>query len=452
MRLTHVISMLLIGVVAVLAGAASQRYSISADWTQGNRNSLTHASQRVLAALDAGPIRLTAYIYPGPQRAEVRQQLARYTRASSRVSLNFVDPAQKPTVVRHLGIGRDGAVVLHYQGRSQAVTDYSETSVTNALQRLSTAGNAWIVFVTGHGERAVDDKATAGYSKLASALNAQGLTVRPINLIAAGAIPDNTGVLVIASPQKNYLPGEIAMIRAYIANGGNVLWADDPGPRYGLAPVAQALGIHWLAGTLVYRDYRKLGTGNPAIALVANYPDTPITDHLKELTLFPFAGGLAALSNTDWQHQVFLRSGTQSWLETGSLTGSSITFQPQSGDRAGPVDFGMALHRTSPKANHGKTTTGDSRPRAQRVVAVADSDFMDNGHIGDLGNRTLALSIFQWLAHRDAQIAVNVAKAPDDHLQMAPARLTLFWWIFVAGIPLTLLASGLGRWWLRRRR
>lgn len=451
MRLSHFVSMLLIVVLALLAGVASQRYTISGDWTAGNRNSLTDSSVRVLKALNDGPITFSAYIYPGPKRADVRQQLTRYTRASSRVSLQFIDPAQQPTQVRKLGIGRKGAVVVHYQGRSQTITDYAEGSVTNALQRLSSADNTWVVFVTGHGERALKDNKTAGYSDLASALDAQGLIVRPVNLVAAGAIPDNTGILVIASPQKDYLPGEIAMIQRYIAGGGDVLWADDPGPRYGLASVAQDLGIHWLAGTLVYRNYQRLGTGNPAIALVANYPHTPLTEHLNQLTLFPFAGGLSALSNTDWQHQVFLRSSANSWLETSPLTGGHITFQPQSGDRAGPVAFGIGLHRPAP-ADKPAADGDDSTQPAQRVVAVADSDFMDNGHIGDLGNRTLALSIFQWLAHRDAQIAVDVATAPDDHLQMAPSRLTLFWWVFVAGLPLALLALGLGRWWLRRRR
>lgn len=451
MRLSHLTSILLIALLSVLAGGLSQRYVISGDWTAGNRNSLTDSSQRVLKALDAGPIRFTAYIYPGPKRADVRQRLTRYTRAASRINLHFVDPAQKPAQVRKLGIGRKGAVVAHYQGRSQTITDYSESHVTNALQRLSSAGKAWVVFVTGHGERGVKDHKTAGYSDLAAALNAQGLTARQVNLVATGAIPDNTGILVIASPQKAYLPGEIAMIEQYIAGGGDVLWADDPGSRYGLSPVAEDLGIDWLAGTLVYRNYQQLGTGSPAIALVANYPDTPLTDQLNQLTLFPFAGGLSARSDSGWQPQVFLRSSTESWLEAGDLSGSHITFEPDAGDRAGPVALGIALHRRAPDAKPARDDH-DSSPTAQRAVALADSDFMDNGHLGDLGNRTLALSIFQWLAHRDAQIAVDVATAPDDHLQMAPSRLTLFWWIFVAGLPLALLVLGLGRWWLRRRR
>ena len=77
MRVAHVLTLLLIVAVALLAGALSQRLSISADWTAGNRNSLTEASERVIAALHDGPITLRAYIYPGPQRADVRLGLDR---------------------------------------------------------------------------------------------------------------------------------------------------------------------------------------------------------------------------------------------------------------------------------------------------------------------------------------------------------------------------------------
>lgn len=450
MRLSSYLTMLLIVVVAVLAGWLAQRYTTSADWTAGNRNSLTEASRRVIAALDDGPIEFKAYIYPGPRRHEIRQRLARYTRASPRVHLRFLDPGQHPVEVRKLGIDRDGAVVIEHAGRRQTLTDYSESSVTNALQRLSPGGSRWVVFITGHGERDPSAKATAGYRHLAGALNDQGIKTRPVNLVENGAIPDNTAVLVIASPQSDLLPGEVRMIRDYVNNGGNVLWADDPGQRYGLTPLAQDLGLHWLSGTLVYPDYQKLGTGSPAIALVANYPDTPITAHLHQISLFPFAGALSPLEDSDWQHQALLRSPARSWLETGSLEGGSITFQPDHGDRAGPLTFGLAETRPRPSADNPSARNSDAP--AQRAVIVADSDFMDNGHIGQLGNRSLALAMFQWLAGRDAQIAVDVPKAPDDHLQIAPARLRTLGWVFIAGLPGVLCLFGLGRWWWRRRR
>ncbi|WP_348767557.1 GldG family protein [uncultured Salinisphaera sp.] len=447
MRASHGLSLALIVVAALMAGAVSQRFSISADWTAGNRNSLSPASRQVLDALDAGPVSFTAYIYPGPRRAEVAERLERYTRASSQVHLDFVDPARDPQQVRALGIGDKGAVQIRYQGRSQTVTDFSEKSVTNALQKLSVAKNQWVVFLSGHGERSPAEESNGGYSELAAALDAQGMATRSLNIAEAAAIPDNAALVVVASPQRSLLPGEVRMLRDYVERGGALLWADDPGPRYGLEPLARDLGLSWLPGTVIYPDFRELGTGHPAIALVANYPNTPITENLTQIGLFPYAGALARLDNAaakGWKAETFLRSSTRSWLETGPIDGQqSLTFQPDQGDIRGPLDMGIALTRA---------VQTDAGRFAQRVAVIADSDFMTNGHLERLGNRPLALALFQWLAFRDAQIAVDVAKAPDTRLQLSPAQIRGFWWVYVLILPLGLIGFGLLRWQRRRRR
>src|SRR5699024_9079880 len=133
---------------------------------------------------------------------------------------------------------------------------------------------------SGHGEHSLSDSGPGGYSRLAAALDAQGLKTRKLNLARTAAIPDNVAALVIASPQDALLPGAVKAIDAYVRHGGNLLWLHDPDNPSGLAPLAATLGIHWLTGTLVYPDYQKLGTGHPAMALATQYPATPVTKHI----------------------------------------------------------------------------------------------------------------------------------------------------------------------------
>jgi ABC-type uncharacterized transport system involved in gliding motility auxiliary subunit len=85
-------------------------------------------------------------------------------------------------------------------------------------------------------------------------------------------------------------------------------------------------------------------------------------------------------------------------------------------------------------------------------VVIGDSDFLTNANLNAQGNRALGLSIFQWLAERDAQIAVDVPRAPDASLQLPPWQGQLVWMVFVVLLPPALLGIGLLRWWLRRRR
>lgn len=471
MRFQHLITIILILAVAGLLGWTVTTYTWEADWTYANRNSLTQGSKRVLDAMP-GEITVTAYAYPGPKRQSIRDALDRYRRYDDSLRLRFVDPAKNPQKMRELGIRKNGAVRIAYKDREQSVKGLSEQQITSALQRLSGAGEQWVVFLTGHGERDPQNTQRGGYSKLRKALDRQGLKVRNLNLAKSPGIPDNTAALVLASPQKSLLPGEVSSIRNYLEEGGNLLWLNDPSDDSGPSSLADQLGITWQQGTVIYPDYQKLGTGDPAIALVLGYPDHPITNKLTGMTLFPYAGSVAAgKRDSGWQTRPIIKTPKRSWLEAGSLDQKRINFERKSGDQAGPVTIGMALTRPQPSdetdnaaesqadhtspdegANANRPQSGDDSATKQRVVAIADSDFLTNASISALSNRELGLGLFQWLGYRDKQIAVNVPAAPDDSLKLAPWQGRTIWLLFVIVLPLLLVSIGIGRWWLRRRR
>ena len=242
----------------------------------------------------------------------------------------------------------------------------------------------------------------------------------------------------------------IVVALALLALGASPLWAEEPENPLEPSETWSELQYDVVgdaeiaeAGDLFTVDapYRAHDAATVPVTITQTNPDTPITERLNRLSVFPFAGALAAREDSGWRQAAFLRSSTRSWLETGPIEGDSLTFEPDAGDRRGPQTLGLALMRERA-----------GRDTPQRAAVVADSDFMANGHIDTLGNRTLALSLFQWLAGRDAQIAVDVARAPDASLQMTPAHIRWLWWLFVVVVPLALVALGTIRWWLRRRR
>ena len=63
-------AVLFVGVLAML-GWLSTRYKLEADWTAGNRNTLTEASRKLLDSLP-DPIAFKVFLYP---RSEMRQAL-----------------------------------------------------------------------------------------------------------------------------------------------------------------------------------------------------------------------------------------------------------------------------------------------------------------------------------------------------------------------------------------
>lgn len=452
-RLQQVVSILLILGAAGLLAWLSTRYEYQADWTANRSNSLSEPSIKLLATLK-WPVQITAYLYPDQTlRRDISAYIERYQRHKRDITLKFVDPAKAPQEVRELNIAASGEVLIEYQGRREKLGIVSEAALSGALQRLAFAGESWVVFLGGHGERSTDGNNPADYGLLAQELRSKGLKPQQLNLARTPTIPDNTSVLVIASPQAQLLAGEIKLIRDYVRKGGNLLWLVDPGSLAGLQPLADDLQLDWQNGTLIYPDFQLLGTGHPAVALVMDYGQSSITKDLDNITLYPLARAVKPRENSTWQATALLGTPERSWLEAGPIQ-ENMRIEEAAGDVKGPLLLGLSLQRNHPSHKPPETMTLDEPPPApqQRIVAVGDSDFMSNAYLKELGNHQLAANIIQWLANRDSQLSIDVPTAKDAMLHVPPWAYLLIAFGFIFVLPALLLGIGTGRWWLRRRR
>lgn len=458
-RLQQAINGLLIFAVVAVAGWLSTRYKFEADWTAGNRNTLTVASQNFLATLK-DPIKVLVFDYPNSEnKPEIKAWVDRYTRFKKDITLEYVDPSAQPAKVKQYNIGARGEVVIEYQGRHESLRQLSEQTFTGALQRLTDAGEHYVVFVEGHGERSAFPTGKDNqndFTQFADALTAKGLKVQALNLVKTPRIPDNTSVLVLASPTQALLPGEVALITDYVKHGGNLLWLTDPEVQPGLVPVANELGIQWQNGVVIFAAYQVVGSPSPAVFYATDYPPNPVTQDLREITAFPLARSLTwdkdAVKAGGWNAQPLVETDETSWLETGKLDGP-VSFDPKAGDLPGPLTLGLTLTRQHKDEGapgpDGKPTEG--KARTQRVVLFGDSDFLADANLKALGNQRLGLNIVQWLASRDAQINVDIPKAPDITLRLPAWGFWILAASFTLLLPIGLLGFGVGRWIVRRR-
>lgn len=451
--------------VIVMLGVLSVRYNVKQDWTFNKRNTISAASQKQLGTM-TDPIGFVAFAYPGaPERASVQFFVEQYQRFKKDVTLDFVDPSSQPQKVKEFNVSFAGEVVLEYQGRRENLRSLSEQTITGALQRLSYTGEKWIVFLEGHGERAVVDAQDQGaYTHFAQVLKDKGLHFQPLNLVKSPSIPDNTSVLVIASPKSALLEGEIKLIDAYVEKGGNLLWMADPDWTPGLKPVAERLGITWQDGYAVFPEYELIGTGHPGIFAALDYPANPVTRGLDRVTLFPLVRSLVVkqMPDTGWSAQPLLTTSPEAWLETQPIGDNGVSLDAKAGDIAGPLTIGVTLTRELPDpsvpAPAPAAENKDGEPpkpaptRQQRVVLVGDADFISDVSLGQLGNQQLGLNIVQWLASRDSQLDIDVPKAPDTNLFLPNWAVVLIGGGFVILLPLLLIGIGVTRWVLRRRR
>lgn len=434
-------TLLFLAVIGTLAWL-STRYEHQSDWTASGRNTLTEDSRKLLAELDE-PVRITAFVRDNnPLRKSIEELVARYQRLKPDIQLEYVNPDTDPEQVRELGIGFDGELLLRYQGRSEKVQQLNEQQLSNALLRLAGQGERWILFLAGHGERDPLGTANHDLGQFGQELRRMGLQVQSLNLTQHPSIPDNARLLVIASPQVDYLPGEVRLIRDHIQHGGNLLWLAEPGERMGLAPIAEDLGMEFLPGRIVDATTALFGIQNPDFVLIPEYLPHPVTRELRSITLFPGSLALEARSEAPWVADPLLTTLERAWTELGPLEGD-IQYNADTDERPGPLDIAMAFSRED-------RMDADGQARQQRLVVIGDGDFLSNQYLGNGANLDLGVNLIRWLSHDDAFIAIRPRSAPDTQLQLGRSAQAVIAFGFLFVLPGLLLLSGLVIW-LRRR-
>ena len=417
-------------VVAGLLLAWVVEHRRGSDWSAGQRHTLSTASREVLAAIE-GPIEVTAYLpkhHAGRERAE--ELVARYRRARPDLRLRFLAPDDAPETMREENL-REGEMGIAVGARREFIQVYSEREFTNALARLARREQQWVAFVSGHGERSPARNANFDFSDWAAVLGKRGLQAQEINLAAQGAVPDNTKLLVLASPQLELLPGEVAAIEAWVTRGGALLWLMEPNAPRSLAPLAAALGVTAEDATVIDPATARLGIDNAAIAVVTDFGDAAAVARFDATVLLPYAVPLRATPDAGWLVTTLFTTSVATWGETGPMTGS---VERDDTDLPGPLVLGYALTR-----------------RDQRVIVVGDGDFLSNTYVGNGGNRDLGVRLVEWLTRNDALLDVDTKPAPDTVLELARWQTLVIGFGFLFVLPLAFLANGLLLWWRRRR-
>lgn len=429
---------LLIAAAALLAYLAHE-YRGQWDLTQNHSNTLSPATLHILQQLK-GPVTITAYATQhdprlGDMQHKIRSFLAPYRHAKPDLTVSFIDPRDHPKLVETAGVTVDGEMVVDYDHRSEHLSHYTEEAFANTLMQLARGATRTVFFLDGHGERKLNGAANFDLGDFGKQLQNKGFKINSLNLGIAQQVPSDAAVLVIASPQVDLLPSEVAKIQHYVEHGGNLLWLIDSDNLHGLQPVAALLGLRLDAGTVVDLALRK-NDAPPVMALAAAYTKHAITHNFHLNTVFPFAHRIAATAPKGWQVTPLIKVAQHGWLETGKLD-DAPTFDRDS-DVVGPINIASTFERKVDGRN-------------QRVVVVGDGDFLSNTYLGIAGNLDLGINMVNWLAGDDNLITIQPRTTVDAHLSLDTAGLYLITFSLLVILPLIFVIAGAVIWWRRRR-
>ena len=456
-------------VVAVLVYLVGAQFPRSWDLTGNHRYSLAPQSLQVLDQLGdlldgkgAGAAAAVAggegptgadhvqvyafYQKLDPARDETEALLTSCRQRSHRFRFEVIDPEVDLDLFRKYDLGSSRSVVVTVGDRFTTLMQPEESALLSAVYRLASGRLSRVMFLTGHGEHLLDNNERPGYVSCALALTDQGYDVQPLLLPGGARVPDACDVLVIAGPRLDPEPGETAAIDAFIARGGAVLaMVDPPTPagwvtwleRWHLVPTGEVLID---AGRVAVEQ----GLGPRTVAIVDSYSHHAIVHSLHGLvTTFALAQPLMRTTANDslLLGSPLLTTGETSWAESdpATLFTGRPEFDPQT-DHRGPLPFGWVL-----ESRHVAGT------RPGRLVAIGNSEFLNNAMINRGANRDLLLNAVGWLAREDALIQVRGRDPLSQPVVLTARQKNVYACGALAGWPLLVgsLAVGL---MLRSRR
>ena len=303
-----------------------------------------------------------------------------------------------------------------------------------------------ILFLTGHGERDLNNAEPSGLKILNQSLTNSGFILKEWNFIQQQGPPSNSPSLVISiGPSQPFLEAEKSWLKDYLSKGGNLLLSLDPKERHGLKDFLKHYGVLFNSDFIL----SQVGIlyGGPTKALGAAFDkDNPITKrffHGKQVAFFEKASSIdvAAEAFENFKFSYLLRSHNKSFTvpelkenvkveNLRSLT-MAVEVQPKQKD-------------SSPKKDD-----KEAKKKGFRLVLFGDSDFLTNAYIYAGANRDLALNTFVSLAGEEELISIRPKQPKGTKITLNRLQRTSLILLYII-LPFVFLLTGLWIWYRRR--
>lgn len=417
------------------------RHNIRWDLTENKLFTLSAQSKTVVKKLDKS---LEVLVFDRNNNSELENLLENYRRHSKNFKFKFINPEQEIGLAKQYGVQSLGEIYLQYGEKKQklntnntaAEQPITETQLTNGIETIKRDRPINIYFLQGHGEASLE-LVENGLAQAVKNLQDKGNNVQELNLASNGIIPDDANLIIIAGATRKLLAAEVSSLQKYLETGGNLLLLLSPNIDIGLTPIYQEWGIE-LDNRLIVDGSGAgsiMGFG-PAVALVNNYGDHPITSSFRNgISIFPESRPIKTLDQAEVESIPLATTSEQTWAEN-DLTSEEITFDSTE-DLSGPLNIAIAFSRQSPKPS--------------RLVVFGSSTFATNGWFEQQLNGDILLNSVSWLVGEDQEtLSIRPKEAANRRINLSSGQTTLISWLALRIMPLLALITSAFLWWRRR--
>jgi Ca2+/Na+ antiporter len=376
-----------------------------------------------------------------------RQTLDSLKAYNPSLSYEFIDPNSDPLLAQEYEIESDGTLVfIKNRGPEQVVaksTSTTDRDIHSALLQVINPVEKTAYFLTGHGQRGIDDQSGPGISNFVSDLNGLGFVVETLTLSIAGAVPADADVIVLADQQAPLGEVEVSAISDYLERGGSAFILRDAvssearirAEGDGLIALLEEWGVIVRPDFIIEPQFGLANQSIPIRFVSFDFGNSPITPNdLESLGMyFQIARSIGFDELSANQLIELVLTSDQAWGEV-----DFETLPPQQGpdDAAGPLAVGMSVENL---------VTGG------RIVVFGDADFISNDYIFAGGNYLVATNAMNWLARDETTLVLTPRETVQRTYNIPQAQLGMLQLVIWFGPPLIMALIGLVVWFSRRK-
>ncbi len=496
---TNVIIMIL-AATAILGFASylNARHYKRFDITQLRRYSLSEKSRNILKGLKE-PIRITTLFTqyePPVLYGEIMDLLEEYKYGSGKIELEHIDAYYETDKVQQiasrlntdLSALRLNSVIFESGDRRKDVLyddmvvqeppEYpygyqrappklnAESAFTTALITVSEPVQTQIYFLTGQGERDIQEYERPGLSDLAKELRRENFKIENLNLLQQKQVPEDCELLVVPAPGTPLADEILDALRTYLNSNGSLLVMLEP-----LTARTRNSRLRELLYDYGVKIRNDLQVGNymgavPLLGrlfsyelIIDSYAPHKVTEGLRTRASF-LAGACLVDAEPASQPQghrvsVLFRSTPGGWAEA-NYTDRNIRFDTDV-DIRGPISLAVAVEPKPEDAGMPLSSTiegaqpDQSKPKGPKLVVFGDVDFISNALIyKGSGNVPLFLNAVNWLTGKETHLGIGPKEPEHRFANLTPRNLKMIYWIVVAGLPGLCIFMGALVWTVRR--
>ena len=459
--------------VLVIAIAAAANLAISAlpasvtqiDMTENRLYSLSDGTERVLAGLDKD-VEIYWLVQSGNENATMQQILARYDEYQ-RVTVTQIDPVRYPGFAAAYTdeTPSDNSLVavcgqrsmyipyedmwtysdyetyyyyMYYYGQPYLDVFTGEEKLTGALLYVTSDQLPVLYYLTGHGETGVSDS-------VLSSLALENVQTQSLNLLTEGSVPEDCAVLALFGPVRDLTDRELALIRQYAEDGGQLLvtteYADQEMPNF--KKLLADFDIELVGGWVLESDSRYYSYG---------YSDLILPSIFAHSITSPLTAGEGSWSVAlpDAQAMRDKSSELGDVTVTALLTSSETSYVKQQVE-------GLTSYERSEEDETGSfivAAAAENGETGARLAVFGSTRFMEP-EVSDMvagANLDLFLNAADWLIGQEQSISIHPKTLTSSYLTFTDSMANVLKLTLTGVVPLLFLGAGIGIFVKRRRR